>query len=706
MSAPLNLIRLIPMRLLLSFILLMISVSVAVPASYAAPLKRKVLVFYNSVEERDARSNLFLEGFAMPLNYFGILYEIRDVNKRPLPDEKEMEQYLGVFTTFSDEIMVEPEEYLNWLIKQQKNKRKVIIAGNIGAGRDLNDKTVDSALIKRVYSNLGFSWQGNATNARTRLLYDYVDQKQMNFERKLPLFPSRYIPIVPADEQAKSWVTVKIKGKPGSEGCVVGVSPTGGFALDGYIRWQDPVNYLKQWYLNPFEFLKQSLDLTGLPALTPTTLNGLRVAFAHIDGDGFAGYTEIDKNKNCGEIIMERIFARYDFPNSASVIAGEINPDVRGSPANVELARTLFEMENIEPASHSYTHPFAWNEKLRDSPDYADSFVIGQYEKDGYKFNAKYEIVDSCEYISTDLAPPTRPCKTLFWSGMCDPTEDQVAIATKAGILNLNGGDTVFDARRNSYFGVSPLYRELGKESQIYTGQANENILTNLWEGPFFGFRNIVETMKRTGSPRRIMPIDIYYHFYSGEKFASLKALEDVYDWVVAQDCANIYASAYIKMVEGYLSGKIEIIDADSFSVTDYGNCLSLRLGGADKVPDLSRCKNVLGYDVQPEGIFVHLNPGKERAEVVLSSNLKVNSDFAYIKNGSGWISDLQHFQRGARFIFECFGNGKIVVGGLKPDQTYKVVGNNFSGLEVRSNNGGEVVLQDVTSGPLEISLI
>ena len=694
------------MRLLLSFIIFILSFAAAVPVSYAAQLKRKVLVLYNSAEKQDATANLFVEGFAMPLNYLGILYDTRDVNKRPLPDAKEMEQYLGIFTTFSDELMEKPEDYLNWLIKQQENGRKVIIAGSLGAARNLNDENVEPALIKKVYSNLGFSWQGNATNERIRLAYDYVDQSKMNFERELTLFPSRYIHIVPVSAGAKSWVTVKIKNKPDSDGSVVGVSPRGGFALDGYMRWQDPVTFLQQWYLNPFEFLQQSLNLEGVPALTPTTLNGLRVAFAHIDGDGFAGYTEIDKNKNCAEILMERIFARYDFPNSASVIAGEIDPTVKGSPANVLLAQTLFEMKNIEPASHSYTHPFAWNKKLRESPEYKDEFVIGQYEKAGYKFNATYEIVDSCKYISTDLTPPDHPCKVLFWSGMCDPNGNQAEIAEKAGLLNLNGGDTIFDASHNSYFGVSPLYKPLGKQSQIYTGQANENILTNLWAGPYFGFRNIVETMERTGSPRRVMPVDIYYHFYSGEKFASLKALEDVYDWVVAQDFAKVYASAYIKMVNGYLSGKIDIIDADHFVISDYNDCLSLRLAGVDKVPDLAKCKNIIGYDVEPEGIFVHLNPGTKKAELVLSSNFKVNEDFAYIKSGSGWIKDFKRTERGARFIFECFNKGKIVVAGLKPDQKFKIVGNNFSALEVTANNKGEILVENVTSGPLEISLI
>ncbi|GKT31285.1 DUF2194 domain-containing protein, partial [Aduncisulcus paluster] len=110
---------------------------------------------------------------------------------------------------------------------------------------------------------------------------------------------------------------------------------------------------------------------------------------------------------------------------------------------NVDLAKTLFELENVETSSHSYTHPFAWNAKMRESKEYAEDFVVGQYEVAGYKFDAHYEIVGSCDYISENLAPAEKPCRVLFWSGMCEPTEEQVGIAEKAGILNLNGGDTV-----------------------------------------------------------------------------------------------------------------------------------------------------------------------------------------------------------------------------------------------------------------------
>jgi len=694
------------MRLISKFVLAALFVVLSLSLAHAAEVKRKVLVLYNGAESRTVVNNSFVEGFASPLNYLGFLYEVRDVSQRPLPSDKKMAEYGAVFTTFAENMMNNPDEYLKWLIRQQENGKQLIIAGTPGALSDYDSVNSDPVLIKKVFSNLGFSYQGNAVNDNSRLRYDHVDPEKMNFERKLPLFPQKYMQIVPNRKDVESWANVGFKGKSETSASVVGVGPRGGFAFDGYMRWQDPVDYLKRWYLNPFDFLRVCLDLKGMPAFTPTTLNGKRVAFAHIDGDGFAGYTEIDKHKVCAEIIMERIFERYDFPNSASVIAGEINPAVKGSKDNVDMARTMYEMKNVETASHSYTHPFAWSAELRESKEYKDDFVIGQYEVPGYKFDARYEIVGSCDYITENLAPAQKPCKILLWSGMCEPTESQVAIADKAGILNMNGGDTVFDARRNSYFGVSPLYKPLGSRHQIYTGQANENILTNLWNGPYFGFRNIVDTMKRTGSPRRIMPIDIYYHFYSGEKFASLKALEDVYEWALSQDTARVFASSYIKMVNGYLSAKIDKISPGHFVFRDYNDCLSVRLDGMKMVPDLAKCKNILGYDIQPEGIFVNLRPGTSKAELVLTADKNANNEIVYLKNGSGWVRNFEPTSTGVRFDFDCFSKGRFDLGGLIPDRKYKLTRGDGPALEFTSSKGGVLSVKDVLSGPMEIDLI
>src|SRR5690606_9877650 len=90
---------------------------------------------------------------------------------------------------------------------------------------------------------------------------------------------------------------------------------------------------------------------------------------------------------------------------------------------------------------------------------------------------------------------------------------------------------------------VSPMLRPQGEYLQVYAPQINENVYTNNMLGPLWGYRRAIETYQLTDEPRRLKPIDIYYHFYSAASPASLKALQQVYDYVETQETLPIYVS-------------------------------------------------------------------------------------------------------------------------------------------------------------------
>ncbi len=68
---------------------------------------------------------------------------------------------------------------------------------------------------------------------------------------------------------------------------------------------------------------------------------------------------------------------------------------------------------------------------------------------------------------------------------------------------------------------------------QVFATNQNENIYTNLWHGPYYGFERVIETYELTEKPYRFKAVNIYYHSYSGTKVASLRALRKVYDYVL-----------------------------------------------------------------------------------------------------------------------------------------------------------------------------
>ena len=108
-----------------------------------------------------------------------------------------------------------------------------------------------------------------------------------------------------------------------------------------------------------------------------------------------------------------------------------------------------------------------------------------------------------------------------------------------------------------SYTRVAPLMRQVGQHWQTYTSASNENLYTHLWTGPFYGFRHVIETFEGTERPRRVAPVNVYYHYYSGERVASLAALHHVHEWVLRQPLARLFTSEYLAIVEGFRTARI-----------------------------------------------------------------------------------------------------------------------------------------------------
>ncbi|MBN2139507.1 MAG: polysaccharide deacetylase [Desulfovibrionaceae bacterium] len=685
----------------LAALVLVASVWALPAAALKEPLPRKVLVLYNGLEGRTPDYNGFREGFQTVANYLGLLPEYRDAALRPLPDQEAMAGFLGVFTVLRGNVLAGPDQYLSWLLTQMRSGKKVVVAFELGALEDPSGRPADQELLKDVLAGLGLEYRGLQIADRSRLRYVRVDEERFGFERPLPPLPPRYMLLRPMDPSVQAWATVRRTDLADSEGAVVAVGPNGGLALDGYILWEDQLEYRKKWLLDPFAFVSEALGVTAWPAPAPTTLNGSRAAFSHVDGDAFGGFTALDKDAVCAQIIRDRVLARYGFPATVSVIVAEIDPEMFGSPKLVDLARDIFRLENVEPGSHSLSHPFYWSKNAR-----AEDLFYSRhgFNIPGYEFDATREIVGSCEYITSNLAPAGKPCRVMLWSGMCEPTARQIEICDRAGILNINGGDTVINESRDSIFGVAPLYRYVDGRYQVFTGQANENILTNLWSGPYYGFKYTIESMKRTGSPRRLAAMDIYYHFYSAEKQASLKALQDVHEWVTSQtDIAPMFASDYIRMVKGFTTAKMYRTGARSWLIADYGHCLSLRFRPGAGLPDLGSCRNVLGFDVRPEGVFAHLAPDQDSALVVMSDKAPAT---AYLRRASGLVRDFRARDRGADLDFEGRAKGRVVVAGLEPNAEFLARGpalGKASDLMLETGPDGFLEVAGLGKGRLEI---
>ena len=671
-----------------------------------APVSRKILALYDSGEGVTADTNTIFESCQTILNYLGLMVDYQDVNQ-PLPDPKAMAGYRGVLTWFESDGIKNPQGYLSWLDKQIRRGMKLVVFGSLGVST-INMPPESRQLAKAVYAHLGLDRGEDFTNQRMRLRYAKKDAAMVGFERAYPPVPMQYEQFFALNSSVTTYLSLTRIDRTGDESVMVSTSPGGGMIWGPYVIWREAgPPYRRQWYVDPFAFFTQAFDLASLPKPDPTTLNGRRIAFSHIDGDAFAGFTEVRENAVCADIIRERILTRYPFPVTVSVIVAEIDPSARGNEKRVALARDIFALPNVQPASHAYSHPFYWDPDFDNTQaDYPSQYGM---KIPGYEFDARMEIDYSVRYINDVLAPPGKPCLVFLWTGNCKPLAAHIKRSDDLGLLNMNGGDTIFDAVYNSYARVAPLYRQVGERYQFYTGQANENILTNLWEGPYYGFRGIITTMQRTGTPRRIKPIDIYYHFYSGQYEASIQALETVYQWVLDQPIAPMFTSAYIQIIRSWLDCRLSVGPSGRhYQIDNYGQCLTVRFDEEQQVPDLGKSRNVLGFINNPQGLYVHLTPGGSSAEIVFadpSKQASTDGPRPYLRQASGWVRDFRFTDKHIAFQFEGFGNGMVELAGMPPGSRWQPVGRTEASpaavFEV--DQQGTLVLSNIKTGTVEI---
>ncbi|MGE4553861.1 MAG: hypothetical protein AB7D57_12170 [Desulfovibrionaceae bacterium] len=664
-----------------------------------------MLVLYDGSENRGPGDNMVAQGFQLVFDYWGLIPYYREV-KQPLPDDALMAETCAIVTTLSENAVPQPRPYLPWLIRQMEAGKRVMILGFLGAsivdGADLGEV---ARLRAEALSRLGVT--PASLHGLDRRVFRYARRLPggIDFERRLPPQPRVSTLFEQTDPALTVFLSVTHPDRPGKEFPAVFVGAAGGFAEENDIYWEEAYGRpRRKWLLNPFAFAEACLGIAGRIAPDVTTLNGVRIAFSHVDADGFAGLSRVDGKSLCAEALRDAVWAHYDFPVTLSVIQADVDPEIAADPKLAKraqaVARGLFALPNVEPGSHTFSHPYYWNSASKTRTAYEDRFP---YTIPGYTFDAAREIDGSMRFISA-LSPPDKPCRVLQWSGDCRPTASQVARVDALGFLNINGGDTMYDGHNDSLTSVSPMFRVVGDRIQFFTAAANENVMTNLWKGPFYGYRNMIQTFERTESPRRLKPINMYYHCFSGELPASLRAVQDVNDWVARQPVARLFTSQYLEMARDYLRVRLYRLGTDAYAVEDYGRCLTMRLPADAPAPNLARSENVLGYSRQAQGLYVSLAPGAARAVISLAP-ADPGAERVYLRTATGFVSGWSAARDGASLDYRGFGEqGGVALAGFAPGTVVRAGGSALAApLSLTADPEGVVRVSGVRSGRLEV---
>ncbi|MES1926962.1 bifunctional glycoside hydrolase 114/ polysaccharide deacetylase family protein [Salinisphaera sp. T31B1] len=593
------------------------------------PMPRKVLVLYNGATA-DYGDFAFTDVHmfaAMPLEYMGYGAVYRDVNQ-PLPTGTLTGRYAGIVTWFDSEI-AGTGDYRQWLIQQMADGMRVALFGDPGL-----------SISGRLSELTGLSNVTNLVAPMTVAEHDAL----IGYEGMPPRPPANEAGFRWADDTHGNVAHLSMHDAGGQTFVPTVTGDWGGIALSPWVL-QQGLPQQARWVLDPFTFLQRALDLPTMPVADATTENGSRYWMTEVDGDAFVSQGNFPGAPFTAQVLLDRVFKRYRVPTTVSVIEGEVGP-AGLYPQLVDrvapIAREIFSLPWVEIATHTFSHPFEWLSlkpgelagEGRTPAGYGYNLPIKDYH-----YSLEREIAGSTAFINDTLAPPGKRVQAVLWSGDSVPPPEAIAIADRLGLANINGGNTAVTNDNPSLTNVSPMLRPFGEHVQVYSPQINENVYTNDMTGPFWGFRRVIETYKLTDTPKRLKPIDIYYHFYSAGQPAALNALTEVYDYVAGLETLPIHASTYSRIArDWYELGIARTLDG-AWQITGATQARTLRLPPSLGWPNIAASTGVAGVRDLPQGRYVALT-GAPKLTLRLQNGRPQSG--AYIRRSNGRIVDWQ----------------------------------------------------------------
>lgn len=636
------------------------------------PVPRTVVALYDGDFQPNIRKLTIHRFFEMPANHLGLSFEYHDIQK-PLPELGP--EVAGIIIGFESDLTIDATDYLKWLSKALDQGKRLAIAESMGiANTDaLDDASL--ALLNSIYARIGVLNTNTWYPLTHKSVVQERDPEMLDFERKLAP-PFRPFEGMRVNASGKSYLRMLVdSAAPDNFVDLVVIGPQGGFVAPGYAFHDQDLQdrYVTAWYINPFLFLRKALLPARYPAPDVTTRVGRRIFYSHIDGDGWNNMSLIeeyrDKRLLSAEVIEERIIKPYpDFGFSVGIIAADVVDACFGNEKSREVARHILAQPNVEVTNHTYTHPLYWQFYEDYTPEKEAPFAgvfpkrAGLFSQDikvlfdrnerhhhraptatrkreremtemerlleaydaprSYNcvpFDEETEIVGSAKVIA-DLMPPEKKISLMQWSGNTSPYERFLRKTREAGYLNINGGESRFDNEYPSYSSLFPIGVKVGEERQIYSSASNENTYTNLWSERFFGYRYLIDTVRHTELPLRVSPFNVYFHSYSGERPASLRALQEIMDYARQEELLPVYTSEFARIANGFYSTELQMQGPLQWRVKNRGALQTLRFDDAGELRvDFARSQGVLGERMYQDNLYIALNPSVKEPVLVLA---------------------------------------------------------------------------------------
>ena len=699
------------MKRLVAFALVALTLLLGTGAfAQGKPIARTILALYDGTLDSDIRFTAVHQILEMPLNHLGLVVTYHDL-RQPLPTGMDLDGVRGAVAWFSGDVMPNPTGFIEWGQDFIESGRKLVLIGSIGMANDRRGKATPIEQVNALLQKIGLRFDERHVEHTQDVRVVRKDRLLLDFETPLPRQLPAYDRVVKVDARTQAHFIVREGSDSATDATLVSTHPNGGMVVREFVHRGDYSTPIKQLYLNTFEYLRRAFATDDLPKPDTTTLVGRRIYYSHVDGDGWRSQAQVkeyaQRRAMAAEVVLREAVAAFpDLPVTIAPIVADLDPAWFGTEQSLALAREFFDLPQVEIGSHTWSHPFDWGffadgdaakevPLLRKYPrrpggndenawtavirETSAKQTVATYEgkvlgsQGSYSvprayavkpFDLSLEIKGSVDFLN-GIAPAGKQVTLLQWSGNCLPWNDAVVQTYAAGVLNLNGGDTRFDRERPSYTSVASIGRKLPGAIQIYASNANENVYTELWTDRFFGFALVPQTWQNTEQPIRVKPKNTYYHMYSGEKTASLRALLNNLKAAEAEPIAPIAASTFTRMALGFYSAEITELGGDLWQIANRGQLSTIRFDRAfDRKVDFARSNGVLGQQHFQGSLYVALDPAERLPMVALApserSDVAPSAARAYLIDSRWPIEGLRLEGRDFAFRGQGFGPGEM----------------------------------------------
>jgi len=656
-------------------------------------IARRILALFDGDGEHAYNLDAVHEILEMPLNHLGMVVERHDVRQGP-PPESLLTGTRAVLTFFPGD-----GDKVDWLwpwLETEPAARgmRVLLFGDFGPLLHPGGPEEDPARLASYLARFGLEFDNGYRRGPIGIDVAFADRALCTFESDPRHLAVHRGPRNRSDAN-RVWVSTTDAFDEEGPRCGVLTGPWGALALDPWTIQRGAGDDERRWFLDPFAFFREALGLEGLPAPDPCLLNGRRVFFLHVDGDGFESLSTVRPGAFSAEVFATDVLDRYPIPATISIIVAGLTDDLHPpAPTRaMEVARAILNRPAVEPASHGVLHPLRWRQPLR--PDSPPRFVVWYPAIKNYRYDPVAEVRDSIRFIDDELLAGGRRCKLMLWTGDASPPEEALAECGRLSLLNLNGGVFRADAWMSSLGFVSPLSRRVGAQLQIYAGAANENDFDGFFDTMPGAYGHIDQTLERVGAPRILKPANLYVHFYSAEKPARLAALHQlIWRWAFTEPTAPVFASTYVRAVRSALEEARIEKTAEGWNLRGFGDCPTARIDGETREVDWSRTRGLLGARRLNGSLYLHL--AAPDADVVLAAS---PAPLPHIEQANHALRDVFLDATGVTFLTEAFSRRDLVVAGFPPSLDLAVRIDGVLGVR-RSDGDGRLRLEWAPGGP------